>query len=177
MTSATTTHTQHTGLVLAIQPTSYGFGWVLFENPITVVAWSLVHARAGRDMRLSKRFIRLLDRYEPAVFVLESFRPDCSRRNPRIRELCHTMAQEAHSRGIAVSIFERESVQMVFARHGATTRDEIAQIIGEHIPAFAHRRPRTRKSWRSDDSRRSLFDAAALAITYFSAMGDLDLSA
>jgi hypothetical protein len=177
MTSATIASTRYAGLVLAIQPTFYGFGWVLFENPNTVVAWSLVHARAGRDMRLIKRFIRLLDRYEPAVLVLESFRADCSRRNPRIRELCHTMTHEANSRGISVSVFDREIVQMVFAKHGAATRDEIAQVISEHIPAFAHRRPRTRKSWRSDDSRRSLFDAAALAITYFSAMGDLDLSA
>lgn len=174
MTSTSLDFPHHPSLVLAVQPTSNGFGWVLFENTHTAVAWSLVHARAGRDGHLIKRFVRLLDRYAPVVLVLEAFENGVSRRGPRIRDLCRAMVHEASVRRIETPIFDREAVQMVFAQCGASTRDEIARVIVAHTNAFGHRLPKPRKPWMSEDPRRSLFDAAALAITYFVAMGEQD---
>ena len=174
MNSAAVATAQYIGLVLAVHPTTRGFGWVLFENPNTPVAWSIVHARAGRDHHLITRFERLLDRYEPAVLVLEAFENGASRRNARIQQLYRTMMHEATARAIDTPIFDRETVGMAFAKSGATTRGEIARVIAEHIEAFSHRLPPKRKLGNSDDARQSLFDAAALALTYFAYRGDLD---
>jgi hypothetical protein len=174
MTPTATAPSHYTGLVLAAHPTSRGFGWVLFENPQTPVAWSIVHARPGRDQHLASRFERLLDRYEPAVFVLEAFESSTSRRHPRIQQLCRTMLHEASVRAVDTKIFDREVIAAVFAETGATTRDAIARIIAARIEAFSYRLPPKRKLGDSEDARQSLFNAAALALTYFAYIGDLD---
>jgi hypothetical protein len=62
-------------------------------------------------------------------------------------------------------------IRTVFASVGASTRYEIAQVISQHIDVFSHRMPRKRKPWESEDARQSIFDAAALAMTYFAVTG------
>jgi Holliday junction resolvasome RuvABC endonuclease subunit len=163
-----------TGLVFAVQPTTRGFAWVLFESATLPVAWSMVHASTGRNTHLVSRLARLLDRYEPAAFVIEAFEGRGTQRSPRIQQLCQSMVHEAESRGITKTIFEYDEVEMAFSRFGATSRSDVARVIAEHIEAFAHRLPRMRKLGHSEDARRSLFDAAALALTYFAYRGELE---
>ena len=174
MTSSADASSHYTGLVLAVHPTTRGFGWVLFENPHTPVAWAVVHARAGREQQLLSRFERLLDRYEPAVCVLEAYEDGASRRSPRIQELCRAMVHETALRAIDTPIFDREAIGAAFASAKATTRAEIAAVIAERIKAFSYRLPPKRKLGNSDDARQCLFDAAALALTFFTFRGDID---
>ncbi|WP_156527887.1 hypothetical protein [Bradyrhizobium stylosanthis] len=42
-----------------------------------------------------------------------------------------------------------------------------AERIAKHIPAFEQYVPPPRKPWMSEDRRMGLFDAAALALTFF----------
>jgi hypothetical protein len=164
----------YTGLVLAIHLNSRGFGWVLFENAHTPVAWSLTRAGASGDARLLSRFARVLDRYEPRVVVLEAFDEVATRRAGRIQRLYRAMLAETRKRGIETPIFDREIVQLAFAKSGASTRPEIAGVIAKYIPAFAHRLPRQRKFGAGEDPRQCLFDAAAVAITFFTYRGEID---
>lgn len=166
MTQSAPVTVQYFDLVLAIRPSSRGFGWVLFESPTKPVAWSAVHARAGREQHLLARFRRLLDQYGPSVLVL----PDCNENEghhtKRIQTLCAALQREATARGMATPVFTREAVRMAFAQFGAETRSDIARTIAARIDDFSHRLP----AWKigySEDGRHSLFDAAALAITYF----------
>jgi hypothetical protein len=158
------------GLVLAVHPTAKGFGWVLFEGSLSPVDWGMASAKAGRNARLSTRFERLLKHYEPAVLVLEEFegrdaRPD------RIQRLCRQFIHLAACRGMETPIYRRNAIRTVFASIGASSRYEIAQVIAQQIDALSHRMPRKRKRWNSEDRRQSLFDAAALAMTYFAVSG------
>ena len=162
------------GFVFAVHPTTRGFAWVLFESPQNPVAWAIVHARSGRNRRLASRFEALLDKYEPAVVVLETFDGKETRRGPRTRELCRTMVRDAEKRGIDTPIFDRDAIRMAFAKFGASSRSEIARAIAQNIDGFSHRAPRARKIGDSEDVRQSLFDAAALALTYFAYRGHLD---
>jgi hypothetical protein len=73
----------------------------------------------------------------------------------------------ASSRGIYTPIYSRETIRECFERSGARTRHDIALSIAEQIEVFRRRLPRERKRWDSEDVRQSLFDAAALALTYF----------
>ncbi len=162
------------GLVLAVHPTARGFAWVLFEKPRVPVAWAMVHAAAGRNEHLVARFERLLEKYEPAVLVLEAFEGPGTQRSGRIQELCRRIVREAECRAIETPIFDRDAVQAVFAKAGVRTRAEIARVVAEHIGAFSHRLPPERKLGNSEDARQSLFDAAALALTYFAYRGDFE---
>ncbi|HEV2560732.1 MAG TPA: hypothetical protein VGT78_01200 [Rhizomicrobium sp.] len=159
------------GLVLAVHPTSHGFGWVLFEGPLSPVDWGMASAKPGRNARLMKRFERLLNRYEPAVFVLESFEGRDATRVDRIRRLCRSMQNLVACRDISIRIYSRAAVRTCFATIGATSRYEIALAIAQRIDAFNHRLPPKRRKWMNQDPRQSLFDAAALAITYFAFSG------
>ena len=46
-------------------------------------------------------------------------------------------------------------------------KQEIAIAIAERFPELAPRLPRFRKPWMSEDYRMSIFDAVALALTFF----------
>src|ERR1700739_4663181 len=156
------------GLVLAIHPTSRGFGWALFENPMLPVDSGLASVKAKRRARSLARFERLLDRYEAKVVVFEQFEERPARRYERIQALCHQMIRLASERGIRTPIYTRDTVRECFEHSGTKTRHGIALSIADQIEIFRHRLPRERKRWgESEDVRQSLFDAVALALTHF----------
>jgi hypothetical protein len=161
---------KYKGLVLAVHPTSRGFGWVLFESPLSPIDWGNASAKKGRNARLSARFERLLNRYEPSALVLEEFEGRDGRAE-RIQQLCRQFIHLAACRGMETPVYRRNAIRTVFASVGASTRYEIAQVIAQQVDALSHRLPRKRKPWESEDPRQSLFDAAALAMTYFAVTG------
>jgi hypothetical protein len=156
------------GLVLAIHPTSRGFGWALFENPLVPVDWGIASVKAKRSARSLARFERLLNRYEPKVVAFEEFDEHPARRAKRIQDLCRQMITLAGGRGLYTPIYSRETIRKSFEGSAVRTRRDIALSIAEQIEVFRHRLPRERKRWgESEDVRQSLFDAVALALTYF----------
>jgi len=156
------------GLVLAIHPTSRGFGWALFENPMLPLDWGLASVKAKRSAYSLARFERLLDRYDPKFVVFEQFEERPARRYERIQDLCRKMIWLASERGIRTPIYSRDTVRECFKHCGTKTRHGIALSIADQIEIFRHRLPRERKRWgESEDARQSLFDAVALALTHF----------
>jgi hypothetical protein len=121
---------------------------------------------------LLARFERILARYEPAVFVLEAFDGDEARRIERVCALCRDMMYLAACNGAKTPVFGRTAVRAAFEPLGASTRYEIAQVIAQQIEPLSHRLPHHRKPWLAQDPRQSLFDAAALALTYFARIGE-----
>ena len=153
--------------VLAIHPTTTGFGWALFEGPLAPVDWGVVTAPRDRNTRCLARIQALLHRLRPAEIILEQFEGSPARRSNRIRHLYRSIVQLAQSVGIEPRIFAREVIAQVFASVGAKTRYEIAIAIAARIDAFSHKLPPKRKIWLPDDKRMGLFNAAALAISFF----------
>lgn len=158
------------GLVLAIHPTTRGFGWALFEGSMAAVDWGLASTKRASNARLLARFERIIKRYEPAALVLEEFEGRAGRVD-RIQRLCRSMVHLASCSGMETPIYHRRVIRTVFASVGASTRYEVAQVIAHRIDALSHRMPRCRRVWEKPDHRQSLFDAAALAVTYFAVTG------
>jgi hypothetical protein len=158
-------------LVLGVHPTTYGFGWILFEAPNEPLDWGMASAKDKRGKRLFARFDRIVSRYEPDVLVLETFDDDESRRSKGAHGLCREMAHRARVLGLDVRVYDREIVRSNFTDERASTRVEIATVIAARIPALSHRQPYHRGRYRSQDARQSIFDAAALALTYYALMG------
>lgn len=106
-------------------------------------------------------------RLHPAEIVLEQFEGESVHRSNRIRRLYRSIIQLARTHGIEARILAREVIVEAFSRFGATTRHEIATAIAAHIDALAHQLPPKRKIWLPEKPRMAIFNAAALAITYF----------
>lgn len=156
--------------ILAAHPTTRGIGWTLFESPLSPVDWAVV--RSNDNAKCLERIEHLIERYAPEAIVLEESVIPGSRKPNRVQRLSLAVAKLAASRGVDVCQYTRVAVRTCFSSVGAQTRFEIAQAIATHIVAFRHRLPPLRKAWMSQDARLSIFDAAALALTHFSAVSE-----
>lgn len=153
--------------VLALSPSPRGFAFVLFEGPTTPFDWGIKDLRGkDKNTRTLAAMQRLIAEYHPRVIVIEEV-DRYSRRGPRIRDLLSSVEVFARKEGVPVFSYGRRDIRKVFANDGARTRPEIAKAIAESMSALAPRLPPLRKLWMSEDSRQSLFDAAALATVFF----------
>jgi len=159
---------QSQNLVLSIYPFSRGFAFVFFEGPANPFDWGV---REIKDQYKNAKAIdeikKLVNQYRPELLVIEDTSDKDSRRNSRIRKLYRMLVHLAAVEYIDLCRYTKVQIKECFASVGATTKYEIAKAIATQIPAFAHRIPPVRKPWMSDDPRQSLFDAAALGLTYF----------
>lgn len=155
------------GLVLAIHPTSRGFGWVLFEGPRAPVLWGNASAKFKRSATSMKRFAALLRLYEPSTLILEQYDGPTAHRSQRIQDLAQTMRGFAEGREIDVVLYTREVVGREVAGDPKATRHIVARATALKLPFFRRRLPHRRSSWQSEDERQSLFDALALALTHY----------
>ena len=153
--------------VLAIDPTSRGFGFVVFEGPQRLIDWGVAHVRSAKHTRSLERIEALLDRYTPAVVVVEDNSSEASRRCARVRELLSGIIELASSKKVRCQRFSRRAVKGVFSECRAVTKDQIATVIAWRFPELAPRLPPARKPWMSEDERMSIFDATALSLTFF----------
>jgi Holliday junction resolvasome RuvABC endonuclease subunit len=158
----------HYGFVIAIYPNSRGLAFVVLENAMSVVDWGV---RGARYKHSHSRYLTaiavLLERYQPAVLVLQDMSPAGTHRAQRIQNLNEAIMDFAEGRGIPVRSYSRERVRETFALPGRATKEAIAEAIAKHIPAFKRHIPPPRKPWNSEHARMGLFDAAALALTFF----------
>jgi hypothetical protein len=153
--------------VLAISPSPRGFAFVLFQGADKPFDWGVKDVRGpDKNIRCMKAIGTLVDEYRPTTIAIEDVAIR-TKRGFRIRSLLRSIEKLAERKEAGVQRISRKEVRAAFAAEGALTRPAIAEAIARRIPAFAHRLPPTRKIWQSEDPRQSLFDAAALAISFY----------
>jgi len=151
--------------VLAIDPTSRGFGLVVLESPSTLVDWGVKAIRREKETKTLAKVSELVRHYRPEIIVLEDFRR--SRRCARIRSLLEGVCRLATAEGLKSRCFPVARVKKVFGTFRANTKHEIAHAVAQQLPELAPHLPRYRKPWMTEDYQMAIFDAAALALTYF----------
>ena len=162
------THGNPQNFVLSIYPFWRGFAFVLFEGPDNPFDWGVKEIKQKhKDAKTLAEIKKIVDRYRPEVLVIEDTTDKGSRRTSRIRKLYRMLVHFAEAEYVDLHRCSKTEVRACFATIGASTKYELARAIATQIPAFAHRIPRRRKVWMSEDPRQSLFDAAALGLTYF----------
>lgn len=157
--------------VIAIDPTSRGFGFAVFEGPDRLVDWSVVQIRKNKEDKCLQRMVDLIARYQPDVLVLEDPKGCGSRRCCRVQKLLGRVERLTDEGAILTRHFSRSKVRRAFSDSGATTKHEIAAEIARRFPELAPRLPRFRKPWMSEDDRMSIFDAASFGLTFFHSGG------
>jgi hypothetical protein len=165
-------------LVLALYPNARGFAFVLFEGAFSPVDWGIVWVRGSRkNRRCVRRFTQLIARNRPDVLLLENMAEQGSRRHSRIRVLNKRIGAMAARAGIGSVRYSRTEVRERFMQFTSPARYARAEFIARHIPVFEPLLPPPRKIWNSEDARMGIFDAAALALTYFHAAADRQFAA
>jgi len=151
--------------VLAIDPTSRGFGFVVLESPTTLIDWGVKVIRQQNEARILGKVSKLIRHYTPEIIVLEDSKG--SRRCQRIQSLLVSVARLAATDGLKIRCIPVSRVKKVFQTFRANTKYEIAHAVAQQLPELAPRLPRYRKAWMTEDYQMAIFDAAALALTYF----------
>lgn len=150
--------------VLATDPSTRGFGFAVLEGPDRLIDWGVKETKTDKTRRSLQLIAALI---EPAVLVLEDYAGNGSRRCERVAGLIDEIRELAVKRKVKVKSFSRLHIKQAFAQSGAGTKYEIAMAIANRFPELAPRLPRFRKPWMSEDYRMSIFDAVALALTFF----------
>ncbi len=154
--------------ILAIDPTTRGFGFAVMEGSDYLIDWGVKEGRDNnKDVHCLNNISELIGRYMPDAIVVEDFNGMGSRRCHRIQNLIKNIIELSQAKNIKTHRYSRSKIREVFALHGAGTKHEIAQAIAGDFTELVPRLPPHRKCYMSEDCRMSIFDAMSLAITYF----------
>lgn len=172
---ATLTYVGSLVRVLVVQPTSRGFGYVVMEGPDQLVDWGIKEARENKNSRCLHQIRGLVQRYQPMVLIMENVMATGGQRSERVRELIQAISSWAKDR-LEVHPVSRQAVKRIFAPSGAVSKDEIARVVTRYLPELGFRLPPVREAWLGADPRMSIFDSAAMALTYYAkASHDADM--
>jgi hypothetical protein len=155
--------------VLGLHPSSRGFGWVLFDGPLSAFDWGTTDVRHGDNTKALVRACEILDKYQPRVVALEEFENGTIRRAPRIRELYRAIVVQAEARDILICWFSREEIARALS--SARTRQATAEAVAARIRQLRPRLPKPRRIWEGEHPSMALFCAAACVLTWFADTG------
>lgn len=152
--------------VLSLDPSAAGFGFAVVEGGHRLIDWGVARIWSRNDQEFLARVEAMIDRYRPALVVLED--RSASRRRSRTLRRLRLVASHCQTRELPVAFVTRRAVQETFAESGRTKHD-IAKAIADEYPELAGRLPAERKLWSPEDQQMNIFDAisfvAALPVT------------
>jgi hypothetical protein len=147
-------------ILLAIDPTSRGFAFVVLEAPAFLVDWGSKSVTTESDSLVCK-VDALLSRYKPDVLVLEDLAAKGARRRKRARREIDLLERRALNRGVRVEKVSRLGVRDTFAPE--KSKYEVAVRLADMFPVLVNGLPRKRNTWRPEQARMSVFDALGIA--------------
>jgi hypothetical protein len=156
--------------VLALHLSGDGVSFCVFDAPCSLYDWGHKHIRRrDRDNQTLAVTRHLLHRFTPDAVVIEDTSAWGTRRSQRVCHLYREIEGLADEHAIDVFAYPWEAVFRAYAGGHPENRYEIAVLTAKVLPMIARRLPPKRRMWMPQDPRQSLFDAAALGITYFAA--------
>lgn len=151
--------------VLAIAPSSKGFGFAVIEGKATLVGWGLKPVKGDKNRECLKRVRSLLVMYRPNLVALQDPRAKDCRRAPRIRALLRGIAGLAAKEKVRVKLCSMTALRKAYFGDRQGTKRELAVALTHRFPQeLAPRLPPKRRPWQSEDFRMDIFDAVALAL-------------
>ncbi len=156
-------------IVLAIAPTSRGFGFVLFSAPAMPLDWGVKETRRDKNGQTKSKIEAMLREIKPSAVVIEDWFHRSCRRSERIRVLLTEVAALANKSGAKAMLCSHRQVRQAFGKRGKS-KDAIAAAIAEQLPEFRPWLPRRRRIWESEHHSMAIFEAAALAMTHYGAL-------
>jgi hypothetical protein len=149
--------------VLALAPSSRGYGYAILEEPFKLVDWGVKTVSGNWKVQALARVTEMVEHYEPHLIAL----PDISdgRRSKRT-QLILDIAEFAKRRKLAVEFADKEDVKDFFFAGRPATKHQLAVLLSAHFPEeLGTRTPPKREAWMSEDYRMVIFTAVSLALT------------
>jgi Holliday junction resolvasome RuvABC endonuclease subunit len=151
--------------VLAIAPSTRGFGFAVLEGAETLADWGATEVKRAKNVQALAKIERLIVHYQPDVLVLPDALGKNSRRSPRIKSLCQEIAVLAETRKIKVKTISDEQVRKSLLGTAEATKHAIAEMLAKRFQIeLGSSVPPKRRPWTSEDRRMDIFDAVALGI-------------
>lgn len=147
--------------ILSLDPSVAGFGFAVIEGGDRLVDWGVARVWSRNDREFLARIELMIDRYQPALVVVEN-RATSRRRSRTLRRL-RLVVSYCSSRSLPVASVSRDSVRQAFAEVGRTKHD-IARAIATEFPELESRLPAERKPWLPEDEQMNVFDALSLVL-------------
>ena len=153
--------------VLAIAPSTRGFGFAILEGQEQIADWGVKTVAGDKNAHSLAQVEKLIAQYQPGTLVLEDVSAKGSRRWPRIRSLSEQIMKMAKQRKISVKLFSRNQVMKTFIADGKGTKYALAEIIAQRFPEeLGSRLPPKRRLWEGEHFWMGIFDAVALILVF-----------
>lgn len=153
--------------ILAIAPSTRGFGFAVLEGQEPLVDWGVKAVHGDKNQQCLVKLTELIAHYRPEVLVLEDVANTESRRSARIKALGRRLLTLAARLEVRVAVLSRQQIKRVLFADGEGTRYELAELLARRFPVeLGPRLPPKRKPWKSEDARMDLFAAVALALAF-----------
>ena len=154
--------------ILAIAPTSRGFGYAVMEGPGRLIGFgnkSILKNKNTRTLVWSERFIR---RYEPGVLVLPDVNATGAHRAGRIKTLHKEIGALARKHQLKVKLISGSKQRERLTGEVKGTKQAMAEMLAADFPnELQSRLPPKRRAWESEDPRMDIFDAMGLAVAFW----------
>lgn len=157
----------HDSVTLAIAPSTYGFGYVVFERADLVLDWGVKDVRPNRVRDCVLKARTLMHMLHPSVLVVEDVHHVSCRRWPEAKKFIDALVALGKERGLKVVRVPRAELEERFARARAFKKHDVAVVVAKLLPELAQRLPARRRMWESEHYGMAIFEAAALALTHF----------
>ena len=153
--------------VLGVSPSTRGFGFAVLEGEGTLADWGATEVKGDKNPQSLVKIERLIMHYEPDILVLPDVSGKGSRRAPRIRSLCHQIADLAQRRELRVVTLSTEQVRHRCLGTKQGTKHELAENLADRFPSeLASSLPPKRRPWTSEDRRMDIFDAVGFVLAF-----------
>src|SRR2546425_9309347 len=88
--------------VLAVDPSTRGFGFAILEGPQSLLEWGVKEVNGKKNAGALEHIRELIECYKPDVIVMEGCADKHCRRGVRVRRLIQDIAKLATSKRIKV---------------------------------------------------------------------------
>lgn len=160
-------------VVMGLFLNARGFAYAAFEGQLSPVDWGISDVRGkGKNKRCLELVERAMKRIAPDVVIIRS--PGDKACFRRLRKLTAEVEGLAKKLNVPIQKISRQQINGAFDFLMPLSRYMIVEAIARNIPAFEQYIPLRRKIWQSEDRRMALFDAAALALTFYQSQANLN---
>lgn len=155
--------------ILAIAPSSRGFGYAVIEGEEVLVDWGNMQAKGDKNANSLVKIERLLDLFSPDVLVLPDPAAKHTHRAPRVKALIEALRNRTQERSLRVALVTSEQVKKILLGHPDRTKHDVAAFLTKRFqPELGDLLPPKREVWMSEDRRVDIFEAVGLALAFLS---------
>ncbi len=159
-------HPQQVDRILAISPSSRGFGYAVLEGDRFLVDWGVRTVGGEKNSQTLMKTDELISKYGPHVLALHDHSAPDSKRRSRIRDLGKRLERLARNRGVRVDRCPIARINRALGNGNRATKQHRAETVATLFPdELGTRLPPKRRPWMTEHYRMDIFDAIALAVT------------